>query len=83
MCRVENKLVGPVVEQINYHDFSQVPEHHWSVYEGESSEEGIPIGTGTQYFVNGEKWVGRWREGRPEGHGTHYSGERWVMGMWK
>ena len=29
-------------------------------------------GNGTEYFVNGDKYIGKYKEGNRHGHGTYY-----------
>jgi hypothetical protein len=55
---------------------------HWKCYEGELKDEAIRHGFGTQYFVNGEKFIGSWEEGEASGHGTFYALNGRIVGIW-
>lgn len=83
MCRMENKVVKTADSPFYYSDLSQIDPSYWQVYEGESKNNGIRHGFGTQYFVNGEKFIGQFSENKASGQGTYYGLKKRVIGVWE
>lgn len=83
MCRMENKVTRGIDCPFYYSDLSQIDPAYWHIYEGESKNNGIKHGFGTQYFVNGEKFIGIFVDNKAFGQGTYYSLRKKIMGFWE
>lgn len=58
MCRMENKIVKVIDCPFYYSDLSQIDQSYCSSYEGQTKNNCIRHGYGTQTYVNGEKYMG-------------------------
>jgi hypothetical protein len=55
---MENKAIRSASSPFPYQNLSLIDPTFWLLYEGESKNNGIRHGFGTQYYVNGEKYMG-------------------------
>ena len=83
LCKMENKVVKYVEKGFSCSDLSTIDPLYWLCYEGQTSGHGVRNGFGTQFFSNGEKFVGLFSSDQACGQGTYYGLSKRTMGCWE